>query len=400
MIDTAFFAALAFLEMLAQGGKGGPGILPPAPTPPPSPAIPVPVAPSVGPGVLPPMPPWNEGAGPPCPDTLPPFPGPGWVPDDPVSQPIAARASYWNPILWDYPTKSVSHPGVCEQFGGRWLHFVAAWHPGDVGPQTYMATECWRLASAMPMPPPVAPGVDPSSFLQPGGSVLEPPAAPPDVPVPPPPAAPVVVQTPLQAAAVAMASALNAHGYKLSDQPLYKAFQRAAGSSADGYPGLGTMGRLRTALASLHLPMPAVKLYPWKSLPGQSGYNGVNAPTWLEWSGTAPAVPAWYPAPAPSPYAPASAPGAGAPPRVQPYPGPGAYKSNAAYIKRYQAALTYLAQRDPAYDPGGVDGKFGPNTAAAVKRFQFDHNLAPIDGFAGAATAAALDLATGLSAAA
>lgn len=397
MIDMAFFAALAFLDSLAQ--KGAPGVLPPPPAPPPSPAIPVPSAPPIAPGVLPPMPPWNQGAGPVCPDTLPPFPGPGWEPDNPVSTAIAARASYWNPILWDYGSKTVTHPGVCEQFGGRWLHFVAAWHPGDAGPQTYMATECWRQAGAQPMPVPV----DPSTYLQPGGSVFVPPVAPPgvvpDVPPPPPaPVAPVVVQTPLQAAAVAMASALNAHGYKRADQGIYRAFQSAARTTADGYPGTGTMGKLRAALASLSLPMPSVQVYPWRSMPGTSGYDGVNAPTWIDWSGQAPPMPGVMPGPVPGPYAPAVGPAG--PVRVQPYPGAGAYKSNAAYIARYQQALTYLAQQDPAYDPGGVDGKFGPNTQAAVKRFQFDHNLAPVDGFAGAATAAALDAATGLSAAA
>jgi peptidoglycan hydrolase-like protein with peptidoglycan-binding domain len=399
MLDAAFFATLAFLDSL--GKSGSPSVIPPPPAPPPSPSIPVPPAPSTPPGVLPPMPPWNQGAGTPCPATLPPFPGPGWEPDTPVSTAIAARASYWNPILWDYSSKTVTHPGICEQFGGRWLQFVAAWHPGDQGPNTYMATECWRQVGVQPMPAPV----DPSTFLQPGGSVFVPPTpavvpavVPPAPDVPPPPVAHVVVRTPVQTAAVAMASALNAHGYKQADQGLYKAFQAAAGTTADGYPGTGTMGRLRTTLASVGLPMPDVKIYVWKSMPGTSGYDGINAPTWQEWSGTAPAVPAWYPPPAPGPYAPAVAPGA--PVRVQPYPGPGAYKTDAAYITRYQTALTVLAQQDPAYDPGGVDGKFGPNTQAAVKRFQFDHNLAPVDGFAGAATAAALDAATGLSAAA
>ena len=68
---------------------------------------------------------------------------------------------------------------------------------------------------------------------------------------------------------------------------------------------------------------------------------------------------------------------------------------NAAYIARYQNALTWLAHTagQPTWDPKGVDGKFGPNTQNAVKAFQHAHGLSPVDGFAGAATAAALDAA-------
>jgi peptidoglycan hydrolase-like protein with peptidoglycan-binding domain len=388
MLDSAFFAALAFLEMLSKGGPG-PSVVPPSPPPPAPnvPVVPVPVAPPIAPGVLPPMPPWNQGAGPACPSSLPPFPGPGWVPDNPVSLAIAARASYWNPILWDYASQTVTHPGICEQFGGRWLQFVAAWHPGDSGPQTYMATECWRLASDQPMPPP-GPLVIPLHLPQP----MPPPGVLPDPVVPPPPpvpVAPVVVQTPLQAAAVAMASALNTHGYKLADQPLYKAFQRAAGTTQDGFPGTGTMGRLRAALATVNLPMPSVPIYPWRSMPGTSGYDGVNAPVWPDWTGVPSGVPSMQPA-APS----------GPPAPVQPYPGSGAYKSNAAYIARYQSALTYLAYQTqmPAFDPQGVDGKYGPNTTAAVKAYQTFAGL-PADGACGAATAARLDASVAQAAA-
>jgi hypothetical protein len=418
---TEVFATLAFLEMLKQGQGGAapavvppyvppqpvpqpvpapaaqpavfhipppgdigpppPGFIPPdvpAPSVPPMPVPmldlpPVPAEPPSPPGTLPALPPWNQGAGAPCPASLPPFPGPGWEPDTPVSTAVATRATYWNPLLWDYPSKTIRHASVCEQFGGRWLQFVAAWHPGDQGAQTYMATEAWRPASAQPMPAPPVP-------------VVPTPVGP--VPVTPQPT-PVVVQTPLQAAAVAMASALNAHGYKQADQGLYRAFQTAAKTSADGFPGTGTMGLLRTALASLGLPMPNVPIYPWHSAPGTSGYDGRNAPTWQQWTGQAAPAPV-----TPQPAVPTVTPPSGPPPMVEPYPGPGAWQNNSAYIARYQNALAWLG-----FSPGAIDGKYGPNTAAAVKRFQAAHGLAQ-DGQAGPATAAALDAALGAPSAA
>ena len=390
---------LAFLEMLSKGSPAPgpapvippPGVLPASVVIPPPGVLPMPVppAPAIPPGVLPVMPAWNQGITP-CPDNLPAFPGPGWVADDPVCAPIAARALYWNALLWNYAAQTIVHPSVCEQLGGRWITFVAAWHPGDSGPQTYMATEAWRLATDAPCPSPVMPV--PPMPAPPGPAPVPAPVVPPPgpapapyVPVPPAPApvAPVVVQTPLQAAAVAMSNALNRNGYRQVDQPIYKQFQTLAHTTADGFPGAGTMGLLRSALASMKppLPMPNVPIYPWKAAPG---YDGVNAPTPAQWYGQAP----------PSPGAPSVQPASGPPAPVQPYPGPGAWQSSSAYIARYQSALAYLSSVNPAYNPGAVDGKYGPNTAAAVKAFQADHGLTQ-DGEAGAATAAALDAAVG-----
>src|SRR5208337_2234419 len=114
-------------------------------------------APTAAPGGTPSMAPWTgTTAQAPVPANLPPFPGPGWTPDTPVSSAIANRATYWNPQLWNFGSKVIVKPFVQEQFGGRWLTFVAAWHPGDKGPQTFMATECWRLASSLPVADPAS----------------------------------------------------------------------------------------------------------------------------------------------------------------------------------------------------------------------------------------------------
>lgn len=329
-------------------GDIGPGTIPSAK--PPIAILPVPPVPVAPPGGAPPMPPWPA---PPTPGTLPPFPGPGWCPDTPVTPTVSSRASYWNPQLWNYGSKSIVKPYVQENLGGSWVTFAAAWHPGDKGPQTYMATEAWRLCAAPPVAPPA-----------------------------PSPAAPAV-----QTAAHAMNQALLAHGYKQADQGLYKTFQSAAGLSADGFPGSHTMAALASTLSAMGEPEAPVKVYPWS---GAGGYDGVNAPTMAEWTGASPVSP--HPTTAPTMFT-------GPPPLVSPYPGSGAYASNADYITRYQEALTWLAQQtgNPALNPGGIDGKYGPNTAAAVKAFQAAHGLSPVDGQAGAATASALDAAVSAS---
>lgn len=82
-------------------------------------------------------------------------------------------------------------------------------------------------------------------------------------------------------AAIAMNNALNAHGYRATDQPLYGAFQTAAGiRPADRYPGAGTMAVLDQVLTAAGVPVTTVPRYAWKAAPG---YDGVNAPTAAEW---------------------------------------------------------------------------------------------------------------------
>jgi putative chitinase len=67
--------------------------------------------------------------------------------------------------------------------------------------------------------------------------------------------------------------------------------------------------------------------------------------------------------------------------------------SNGVEVKQLQQAL-----KDAGFDPGGVDGDFGPNTTAAVRAFQQDKGLS-VDGVAGQETLAALGITfTGASA--
>ncbi|MDE3097018.1 MAG: peptidoglycan-binding protein [Chloroflexota bacterium] len=310
------------------------------------------------------MPPWPS---PPTPGTLPPYPGPGWCADTPVTTTVANRAAYWNAQLWDYPTKTQRRAFVQEQFGGQWLTFAAAWHPGTAGPKTYMATEAYRLCTA----PPVAP----STPVTPATPAPAPAMAKPS-PVGPSPGpgtwqtnAPFIsrYQAALTWLSQQGAPSFNPQGIDGKFGPntsnAVKAFQQAHGlSPVDGEVGPATAAALDTAM----------------------GYTAVMPPS-----------PAPAPAAAPTAAPPAAAPFVGPPPLVLPYPGTGAWQSNAPYVQRYQAALTWLSQalNSPAYDPHGIDGKFGPNTSNAVKAFQQAHGIAPVDGEAGPATAAAIDAA-------
>jgi hypothetical protein len=208
---TAFFMLLAFLDLLGRGknGKNGKGAAdaasaaaaaaatPPAGTPygAPAPAGKPPLTPPTGYGQAatpeaqapgwtgpiahqpipePAVPGATPAAAPQTtvvPASLPPFPGPGWIacattPD------IVARAQYWNPQLWSFATRTIIKPSVTEQYGGRWVTFKAAWHPGDQGAQTYMATEAYCLASAQVAPVTPAAGTPaPGTYVTPEGQL-------------------------------------------------------------------------------------------------------------------------------------------------------------------------------------------------------------------------------------
>lgn len=112
--------------------------------------------------------------------------------------------------------------------------------------------------------------------------------------LPPGPSGPTPT-TPVQVAAQAMATDLQANGYRLSSQSVYKAFQSAAGLSADGFPGSGTMSALASALQSYGASYPFVDgftkqtivTYPWLATcaagSGDVCYNGSDAPPLAEW---------------------------------------------------------------------------------------------------------------------
>lgn len=425
---TAF---LFFLSLLGRGEQGPPRPGPDMPPPPPPPPSPMPppapgevIAPPLvvdvpPPPAAPPMPPW---AGPVTPSALPPFPGPGWVYDEPVSAAVVARAQYWNPKLWNYAQKRIVSPFVQEQFGGRWLTFKAAWHPGDKGPQTFMSTEAFRLASAAPIAPapqPPPPQAPPLAVIPPGPPV--PPASPmPQAPLPEAPPAPFavpasVVVPPADVPVVAPVSPpppippYPGPGAYKTNSPYILAYQKVLAylAARDKHPawspgGLdGKYGALTAAAVKAFQASNGIA--PQDGAMGSGTEAVANA---LLTGQAAPPMPAAVVVPPPMtpPVVPAVLvqPAAGAPPspmpmaipaQVSPYPGTGAYKSNAAYIRRYQAALTYLAQAlgHPPWDPGGIDGKYGPKTASAVSAFETANGLGAPDGAAGPAVAARLD---------
>jgi peptidoglycan hydrolase-like protein with peptidoglycan-binding domain len=293
------------------------------------------------------------------------------VSDTPVSAAVVARAQYWNPQLWNYATKSIVKPFVQEQFGGRWMTFAAAWHPGDQGAQTYMATEAWRLASAQPMPTPV-------------------------VPTPGPTMPPAGVTTPPQVSPYPGPGAYQSNAAYITRYQTALTFLAAArkqGSwdpkGVDGKYGPNTSAAVKAFQTAHHLtPVDGeCGAATAAAIDAELGYSVAPAPS----PAPAPITPAVVVQPA-TPTTPAVL---QQPAPVSPYPGPGAYQSNAAYIMRYQAALTFLAHAAgiAAWDPQGIDGKFGPNTQNAVKAFQSSHGLSPVDGECGAATAASLDTA-------
>jgi peptidoglycan hydrolase-like protein with peptidoglycan-binding domain len=103
--------------------------------------------------------------------------------------------------------------------------------------------------------------------------------------------------TALQQAAVAVNDDMNSEGYSVNGVPLYKAFQTAAGLTADGYPGTNTYNALISALASINPPVaPSSNLNPAYTFSAAGGYNGTTAPTEQQWFGPGPAPAGGYPA--------------------------------------------------------------------------------------------------------
>lgn len=266
-----------FLSLLGSGGESPA----PAPSVRPSPGR-APVPPPRR--VVPPIKPWPT---PVKPATLPPFPGPGWQACQ-VTPAISARAKYWNPLLWNFATKTIVKPFAQEQVGGQWMTFAAAWHnnPSTGAPHAMMATEAWCLkGSRQQMPPP---GVLP--VIQP----IVPPVVPP-APVPPPvaplnyhynaPTSPSAAQLAQQLAAV--------DPCQQSSEPLIRQFQSAAGlaqlNASAGWDQVtpqGTDGRyghdcfvMMQTLGVANPPAPCSPRPGWWGPPGTYYNAGQSPPT-------------------------------------------------------------------------------------------------------------------------
>lgn len=93
-------------------------------------------------------------------------------------------------------------------------------------------------------------------------------------------------------AALAMNTALQAHGYNVADEPLYKAYQQAAGLTVDGFPGTSTMMAWANDVVAGGGEPADVKVYPWlgPGKPGGGVYDGINAPPASEWLAGTPAA--------------------------------------------------------------------------------------------------------------
>jgi hypothetical protein len=263
-----WYLALRYLFGMSGGGShdflfvpATPSGAPPLPAGRPAPALPSTSAPlSQSPAVAP----WPSAA----PSNLPPFPS-GWEPDIPPPPEVVRRAVELLPGLW---TKGVNNTQQ-ELVGARWITFRAEWMGPKKGVVAYRvkgsssSSAAARAPASSPAPAASAP------------MITRPSTTPRTIPVSTSPAAAAPAD-----AAHALYLALADHGYNVADQPIYKAFQASQHLTADGFPGAGTIGKLKTALTGRGLPALNVKTYPWKSKPGQSGYDGVNAPTWAEWT--------------------------------------------------------------------------------------------------------------------
>lgn len=91
-----------------------------------------------------------------------------------------------------------------------------------------------------------------------------------------------------------MRNAIQAAGFRMVDQSIYKDFQTAAGLTADGFPGATTMTALANALSSYGASYPftdgftgqPVVAYPWSST---GTYGDGGHPTVAEWCAGSPA---------------------------------------------------------------------------------------------------------------
>ena len=148
---------------------------------------------------------------------LPPFPGKGWVPDEPPSAGVMARARQLLPVLWAHGLGTHR----TEMTNGRWITYDTAMH------RTKRAVEAWHLAEEPPVivsPPPPSPVPHPSPAPSPAPT---PAPAPAPAPAPEPEPAPVPSARRELAARLATALAGVAKGHE--DQGLVAEYEQAAG---------------------------------------------------------------------------------------------------------------------------------------------------------------------------
>jgi peptidoglycan hydrolase-like protein with peptidoglycan-binding domain len=322
---------MSFIALLLAGQRGdastspGPPPPPPFPPAPPSPGV-IPSEPTPGPATPPIAPAWPITP----PSDLPPFPGPGWEYDEPVTGPVARRA--FELITTLYGAGRGLGSSITEFVAGHWVTFHAERMANGKN-----GVAAWRVKQGRyPSPPKYGPPAPPAPSAAPSPPFI------PVSPARPPPTpggfSPAVVVVPTNPVAAAMSpadaqDALNKLGYGPlavdgvigpKTRAAIGAFQRANPPLVvDGIVGPMTKSVLLARLAALH----------------------------------------------------------GSPVTLAPQPArPGAVNTT----RDVQAALNSLG-----YGPLVTDGIMGPKTGAATRMFQKARGLV-VDGVPGPKTKAAL----------
>ena len=139
---------LPFIVMLFLAWKGKhapgvviapsqPGVVPPLPGHAPAPGPMPPLASSTAPA-------WPQVV----PAGLPPYPGPGWVVDQPPGAGVVARAWQLLPVLWQHGEGTFK----TEQTGGRWVTYRATSMGAKRGVTAWKMAPTIRLPSEVPQP--------------------------------------------------------------------------------------------------------------------------------------------------------------------------------------------------------------------------------------------------------
>jgi len=176
-------------------------------------------APKPTPHVPGPPEPWPQVV----PEGLPPFPSKGWVPDEPPSAGVMARARQLLPVLWAHGIGAHK----TEMTGGRWITYDAALH------RDKRAVEAWHLAEEPPVivtPPAPIPHPAPAPHPTPHHAPAPAPAPTPEPEPPPPPEpAPEPIPNARRELAARLATSLAGVAKGHEDQGLVAEYEQAAG---------------------------------------------------------------------------------------------------------------------------------------------------------------------------